>query len=81
MDFEPFDRLPLLEWAGWWDKTIDRWHSEGLPAELTDRYAICEHFGLDVYKQDWFGVLGPDCPQPAAHGTGIYAADHYAAIS
>lgn len=71
MDFQPFDRLPLLEWAGWWDKTIERWYGEGLPADLIDRYAICEHFGLDVYKQDWFTVCGPDCPQPAAHGRGI----------
>ena len=71
MAFEPFDRLPLLEWAGWWNQTIDRWHGEGLPVELTDRYAICRHFGLDVYKQDWFAVAGPDCPNPASHGAGI----------
>jgi len=71
MDFIPFDRLPLLEWAGWWNKTIDRWHAEGLPAHLTDRYAICRHFGLDVYKQDWFAVCRPDCPKPASHGSGI----------
>lgn len=71
MQFRPFDRLPILEWAGWWDKTIQRWHGEGLPENLTDRYAICEHFGLDVYKQDWFGVCAPGCPQPASHGAGI----------
>ncbi len=71
VNFQPFDRLPLLEWAGWWNKTIDRWHGEGLPAELTDRYAICRHFGLDVYKQDWFAVCAPGCPQPASHGAGI----------
>ncbi|MFW5894239.1 MAG: hypothetical protein ACOCUY_03800 [Verrucomicrobiota bacterium] len=52
MNFKPYDRLPLLEWAGWWDKTIIRWHGEGLPAGLTDRYAICRHFGLDIYKQE-----------------------------
>jgi hypothetical protein len=50
MGFQPFDRLPLLEWAGWWDKTIQRWHGEGLPADLTDRYEICRHFGLEVYR-------------------------------
>ena len=50
MNFKPFDRLPVLEWAGWWNQTIDRWHGEGLPANLTDRYDICRHFGLDVYK-------------------------------
>ena len=74
MDFQSFDRLPLLEWAGWWDKTIDRWRGEGLPADLTG-HAIWEHFALDVYKQDWFAVYGPDCPQPAAHGSGIIESD------
>lgn len=75
MSFKPFDRLPLLEWAGWWDKTIERWHAEGLPANVTDRYAICRHFGLDVYKQDWFAVTGPGCPEPPSHGAGIVATD------
>ncbi len=23
--FEPFDRLPILEWAPWWNQTIERW--------------------------------------------------------
>ncbi|MFH1476797.1 MAG: uroporphyrinogen decarboxylase family protein [Verrucomicrobiota bacterium] len=75
INFQPFDRLPLLEWAGWWDKTIDRWHTEGLPASLTDRYAICRHFGLDLYKQGWFSAHRPDCPQPTAHGSGIITSD------
>ena len=71
IDFQPFDRLPLLEWAGWWDKTIERWHAEGLPPELTDRYDIGRHFGLDIYKQDWLGVRHPDCLRPVSQGTGI----------
>jgi len=75
MNFRPFDRLPVLEWAGWWNKTIERWHAEGLPAGLADRYAICRHFGLDVYKQDWFPAAAPDSPQPAAHGAGIIASE------
>ena len=75
MGFEPFDRLPVLEWAGWWKRTIERWHGEGLPAELTDRYDICRHFGLDVYKQQWFGVRGPGCPKPVSHGSGIIASE------
>jgi hypothetical protein len=75
MNFKPFDRLPLLEWAGWWNQTVDRWHSEGLPTCLSDRYAICRHFGLDVYKQDWFAVCDPDCPEPASHGSGIVESD------
>lgn len=71
MNFKPFDRLPLLEWATWWDKTIERWHNEGLPANVTDTHEICRHFGLDVYRQHWFPVCAPDCPQPVSHGSGI----------
>jgi len=71
IQFQPFDRLPILEWAGWWDDTIRRWYGEGLPETVTDRYAICQHFGLDVYKQDWFAVCAPECPHPHAHGAGI----------
>ena len=73
MSFQPFDRLPMVEWAGWWNQTIDRWHTEGLPAELTDRYDICAHFGLDLYLQQWFPPRGPECPAPAHHGAGILA--------
>lgn len=81
MRFQHFDRLPILEWAGWWDMTIDRWHQEGLPPDLTDRYAICNHFSLDIYKQEWFAVCGPDCPQPQSHGAGIIASEEdYARI-
>lgn len=71
MNFQPFDRLPLVEWAGWWDKTIERWHCEGLPGELTERYDICRHFGLDLYKQEWFRPLHWDAPRPTHHGSGL----------
>ena len=30
----PADRLPLLEWAPWWDQTTDRWKREGLDPAL-----------------------------------------------
>lgn len=70
MDFQPFDRLPLLEWAGWWDQTLDRWRTEGLAPNLTDRYEIAEHFGLDLYKQIWFRAKRGG-PVPAHHGAGV----------
>ena len=73
MDFCPFDRLPVIEWAVWWDRTIERWHSEGLPAEVKDRYDICRHFGLELYKQAWLQAVGPGCPQPLSSGAGIIA--------
>ncbi len=75
VEFRPFDRLPVLEWAGWWDQTLARWYREGLPCTLTDRYDICRYFGLDVYRQDWFSVCTPDCPQPPRHGAGIIASE------
>lgn len=56
--FEPVDRLPVLEWAGWWDKTIERWHTEGLPAELRDAGAIRDYFGQDCHRQYWIGPQG-----------------------
>lgn len=73
MNFRPFDRLPVVEWAEWWDKTIEHWHNEGLPKRCRDRYDICSHFGLDLFKQDWFPVQTPACPKPASHGAAIIA--------
>jgi hypothetical protein len=71
MNFEPFDRLPIVEWAGWWDQTIDRWHAEKLPVEITDRYDICRHFGLDIYQQAGVPVSSSGLPSPPGHGKGI----------
>jgi len=73
MDFRPVDRLPVIEWASWWTLTIDRWHGEGLPAGLTDRYDIARHVGLDVYKQDWFASRRPDCPPRLKRSEGYIA--------
>lgn len=65
MNFEPFDRLPVIEWANWWDKTLARWWREGLDPGLTDRYEICRRLGLDVYRQQW---IAPDAPRPPRRG-------------
>lgn len=75
MNFQPFDRLPMLEWAGWWDKTLERWRTEGLSAELTDRAELYRHLGLDVHRQDWVGIQRPGCPRPASHGSGIITSE------
>ncbi len=71
MNFRPFDRLPVIEWAGWWNATLERWYKEGLPLYITDRYEICEFFGLDIYWQDWISVQKAGCPEPVSHGSGI----------
>jgi len=59
MTGQPVDRLPCWEWAMWWDKTIARWHGEGLPAALDDVFEIHDYFGLDPYKQFWFSTNQP----------------------
>ena len=59
MNFQPVDRLPMIEWAGWWDKTYDRWLAEGLPADM-DFHDSHRYFGLDVHYQYWPMAYRPD---------------------
>jgi uroporphyrinogen-III decarboxylase len=75
MNFQPFDRLPVLEWAMWWPETLKRWTGEGLPAGLESDEAVSRHFGLDLYLQDWVSVRGAGCPRPPQHGAGILTTD------
>ena len=70
LEFRPVDRLPRIEWASWWDQTVERWQAEGLP--VSDRYAMYAYFGLDPYYQFWFGPRAATYP-PAAHGQGLVA--------
>ncbi len=79
MNFESMDRVPMIEWAGWWGDTINRWRSEGLPE--MDRYELYDHFGLDMHYQFWLGHWAAGCPQPESHGAGILKnADDYERI-
>jgi hypothetical protein len=57
------DRLPMVEWAAWWDLTIDRWKKEGLPKDI-GWDASLEYFGLD--KLVCIGMCGGPssvCPE------------------
>lgn len=71
MNFQPVDRLPRIEWAGYWDKTVERWRGEGLDPELKGAERIREHLGLDPYSQFWMGSFGSDTPRQSHHGSGI----------
>jgi len=71
MNFQDVDRLPMWEWAMWWDKTIERWHGEGLPAGLDDIFEISEYFGLDPYKQFWFSTTDATIEAVQHHVEGI----------
>lgn len=46
LNFEPVDAFPKIEWAAWWNKTVERWKQEGLPEEM-NRDEILEYFGMD----------------------------------
>ena len=66
----PGDRLPLLEWAAWWNQTMDRWKGEGFPPDL-DCEASIRHFGLDVMMCTGAPTRSKACPNPVSHGAGI----------
>jgi hypothetical protein len=40
------DRLPMVEWAAWWDLTIERWKTEGLPKDISWEASL-DYFSLD----------------------------------
>lgn len=71
MSFQKPDRLPVVEWAHWWDKTIDRWHGEGLPETMKDAGEIRDYLGLDCYQQLWATCITENCPHPAKHGASV----------
>ncbi len=68
MHFQPADRLPCIEFAVWWDKTVERWHSEGLPQALSEENAIRAFFGLDGYRQLWISPFTSGAPQAKRFG-------------
>ena len=73
MNFQPVDRLPVWEWAMWWDKTIARWHGEGLPRELKfgQVFEISRYFGLDPYQQFWFSTTQATIEATQHHTEGM----------
>ena len=68
LDFRAVDRLPMIEWADWWDMTVARWYTEGLSTEIEDAGEIREHLGLDCCRQFWISGIGGNCPVPKEHG-------------
>ncbi len=79
MNYHPADRLPVIEWAMWWDQTIERWKGQGLPNHLDDVFEISEYFGLDPYKQFWFSTNQPTIAAVQHHvDGGVSGMDDYA---
>jgi hypothetical protein len=69
----PPDRLPMLEWAPWWDQTLARWQREGLDPAL-DMAGLKRRFGLDVDHQYWVWQI-PEGTKPQA-GAGWSGSGH-----
>ena len=65
------DRLPVIEWAQWWNLTRDRWHREGLPKNLMLQGEIQSYFGLDRCIESAFSAVSADTPKVPSYGLGI----------
>ena len=61
------DRCPVIEWASWWDETIEAWEQNGLQPGLSTQ-ELYQHFGLDSNTQFWFPHRTENCPKPASYG-------------
>lgn len=68
LDFQKPDRLPVVEWAPYWDLTIKRWKSEGLPNTIQTNEDIRDYFELDRMLDIWIRPRTSDCPVPKSHG-------------
>lgn len=69
---QPVDRLPVIEWAPWWNLTVENWIKQGLPADAAKSgYDLQNHFNLDKCIQTYFHVRSHETPVAPSHGAGI----------
>lgn len=61
--FEKPDRMPVIEWAPYWDQTVERWRAEGLEADIQNRHAVRKSLGLDPLVDIWVTSKNADCPE------------------
>lgn len=66
----PNDRLPVIEWAEWWDQTLARWQVEE-PDLPGGQEALAASFGLDPGVHYWVPIRSPGAPKAKAHGAPI----------
>lgn len=59
--------LPRIEWAAWWNETVDRWKKEGLDPSF-DVGQTLEYFNMD--NLICIGIT-PAHPSSAVHGGGV----------
>ena len=64
MNFQSVDCLPAIEWAAYWNKTIDRWRGETLPNEFVTDKHIWDYFGLDPFPGLYINLKKETFPAP-----------------
>lgn len=64
------DRLPIIEWAAWWDKTIIRWENEGMPKGLSLDESL-RYFDLDIFHMISAPGFSGTTPRATSHGGAI----------
>ena len=69
------DRLPVIEWAPWWDLTVKEWRREGLPEECAGYEELQRYFSLDRCLQTSVSPRTDATPEPAGFGSGIMATE------
>jgi uroporphyrinogen decarboxylase len=56
MDFQPVDRVPLME-MGVWDETLEQWHHQGLPKWVTCLRHLEDYLRLDrSFNMNWLPI-------------------------
>jgi len=56
LNFEPLDRPFRMESLGFWNETVDRWHKEGLPADINNQIAIHVYNENDMMAPVFLGA-------------------------
>lgn len=64
------DRLPVIEWAHWWDKTVQNWQKTN-PDIPSEQKQLFHYWNLDMHCQFWVTPRGPGCPQAPYHGAPV----------
>lgn len=67
-------RMPMVEYAPYWDLTLEAWHNEGLDRSIPpDR--VQEYFGLDPLWYTSIEPTGEGFSYPAVHGAPVITSE------
>jgi len=80
LNFQKPDRLPVIEWAPYWDQTVKRWQKEGMNIDIENHHEVREYFGLDPLVDLWVPSRGKNCPKSGYGQAMIKNSDDYARI-